>query len=453
MKAQFRCLGRYLTRDGVTRPQLALILNPPSAMERALDAAHVKRRIEAEVQDAARHTQILAIGRVVRESEDTTTSLLATELRMNMLYVVDARTTEARLRTLASYAKAGVSGMLVYAGGPRLRDPSVARQVEDKFTDFSRALRWPLAVLAEGPLARYGVALRGIARNTDMSGVVLRPDELEGASPLPDLSVTARLLAARAEDRPAVLALEEVTAAQRATALALACGYGLVIAPRAAAPTLAPLFDAFPRDIANPKVEELGVFLFDEREGNPVGEDAIQGALSLMRRSTGLDARFCFQDRPDLPAPRMLWVAAHGALSAAAWTRLQCLARDGCHIVISGLCLDDEIQRRRLESLEIEAEVLDQDARPRLLADQRVLDCSMLADFIPCGGGGFSFTDRCHELAPKSEDAQHFARTCAARAGVSVASVDPGTHTRALDFANGRARCTLSPAKIDWSDS
>lgn len=456
MSARFHSLGSYLTRDGAQRPYLALLAKPPSAVDRASDAAAAQRRIAADVEYAARYGHMLAIGRGVRENEDTSMSFLASEKGMSVVYVVDGRSSDARLRTLQSYSKAGVEGILAYAGGAHLREQSVARQVEEKITDLAQRLRWPLATLASGPLARHGVALRGLARNTDMSGLVLQPEEIDGPQTLPDLSITARLLAARVEDRPAVLALEGVQSSQRATALALACGYGLVIAPSAAGPTLAPLFEALPADIGEAQREDLAVFLFDEREGNPVGEDAIQASLVLLRRATGYDARFCFQDRPDLPAPRLLWVSAHGSLSAAAWTRLQCLARDGCRVVISGLCLDDSIQERRLASLDIETRVLDTSRRPSTLANRAVLDCSSLESGVACGRGSFTFTHSLPEFDPRRPDALAFARACAERANVAAredinASTAPNASIgRRLECAKGWIEASTKPVRVAW---
>lgn len=458
MSTRFRNLGRYLTSDGSQRPRLAFLVKPPTAIELAAESgspsAATESRLEADLREAARHGDLVAVGRAVKDTRDARLSMMAMELRLGVVYVVDDQTSPERLAVLRDYARAGVAGILAYAGGPKLGDPEVARQVESRFSEFASQNAWPLAILASGPLARCGVALRGIARNIDMSGVVLEPDDLDGDVPLPDLSVVARLLAARVEDRPAMLAVEGPADAARAAALALGCGYGVVLAPLSAAAELAPLFAALPENLSDPLLEEAAVFLFDERDGNRVREDAVQGALMLLRRSTGSDVRFCFQDRPDLPPPKLLWVPAHGALSTATWTRLQCMAREGCFIIVSALTLDDDVQARRLESLGVEARLAPPERRARSLATRPVLDCGGHARIQECGDGAFVFVENPLALAPRDPTSIEFVRDIARRAGISVLdspeSIDPGQ--RVAHYRGGRLEITTRPPTARWVD-
>ncbi|MCA8971417.1 MAG: hypothetical protein KDC95_16610 [Planctomycetes bacterium] len=349
MDTPFQISGRYFWRDGRERPRVGLLFEGTTELDLVADDA-AATRLSHDMRAASDIADFVGV-RPGPQVRDGAASLAAAQLDLGVVYPVDVRTKASRRRQLAEYANAGVRGLIVYRCGSELRSPGDARAIESHWIDFAHDIDWPCAVLASGALARRGSVLRGLARASDACGVTLRREDLEGPSRLADLSLVARLLSVRVEDKPAILDLDTVRSCARAAALSIACGYGLVLAPAASAATLRPVLGALPDHLDAPAVEPVATFLSDCNEGDSIHEDPVQGSLVLLKEATGHDARFCFQDRPDLPQPTFLWVCAHGGLTPAAWTRLQAIVHAGCHAVLS--CFEpDASQRGKFEALE-----------------------------------------------------------------------------------------------------
>ncbi|MCB9881596.1 MAG: hypothetical protein H6832_10900 [Planctomycetes bacterium] len=349
MDTPFQISGRYFWRNGRERPRVGLLFEGTTELDLVSDD-EAATRLAHDMRAASDVADFVGV-RPGPQVRDGAVSLAAAQLDLGVVYPVDVRTKANRRHQLAEYASAGVRGLIVYRCGSELHSPGDARAIESHWIDFAHDIDWPCAVLASGALARRGSVLRGLARASDACGVTLRRVDLEGPSRLADLSLVARLLSVRVEDEPAILDLDTVHGCARAAALSIACGYGLILAPAASADTLRPVVGALPDHLDAPTVEPVATFLSDCNEGDSIHEDPVQGSLVLLKEATGRDARFCFQDRPDLPKPTFLWVCAHGGLTPAAWTRLQAIVHSGCHAVLS--CFEpNDSQRDKFAALE-----------------------------------------------------------------------------------------------------
>ena len=457
MTSRYRILGRYLALNGVIRPRLALALRSPTAIEIASDQGACQRHLLAEIEEIAGQADLVMLDARLPAAMGNSIAIAAMDKGLGVAVSVDTATKSERLEDLRNLARAGLRGILVFLCGHAVQAADCERQVEERYAKLAEELGWPLAVLAAGPLARGGAALRALARSSELCGLSLNSQELTGSGSLPDLSVIARLLAARVEDRPAVLQLPAPKGAARVCSLALACGYGLILADKSLGARLAPFFAELPEQMSDPLIEDCAVFIIDEREGGRIGEDAVQSALLLLARGTGQDARFLFQDRPDLPAAKLVWVAAHGPLSQVSWTQLHCLVRGGAQVIITALTLDDDVQKRRLAALGIEASSVPREQRAQGFKDRPLLDCNGFARFQDCGAGAYVFVERPLEHEPASAKALAFVREVAERAGLpllptksAMKSHRETSHTRMLDFVDGRLVANASEASLRW---
>ncbi len=448
MNKSFRFSGRYIWRDGNEVPRVGLYHGALKRIDLDLDA-DLASKLAVSMAAARRFADFICLPVARGTHGEASLSLAASTAGLVVVYMVDASTAASQRATLAMHARAGVDGMIAYVAGPELVSLQDASDVEARWLDFARELGWASAILGRGSLAQRGALLRGLARASDACGVVLSADDVDGPTRLADTSLVARLLSMRVEDRPAMVVVEGTSkleardALARVASLGLTCGYGVVVAAEAHQEALheqcARLLASAASALGDPRVEDLAIYVADVREGDRVHEDAIHAALVLLRRATGQDARFCFHDRPDLVAPRFLWVPAHGELSEAAWMRLSALARAGSHIVLAGCRLSAK-QVSRLEACPRAPSPAAERCQRRSLGRGSI---TLLGDFAV------------------HDDQSRAAHSALVRALAELAAIDCQAHdykahvagvapARRLSFAQGQLEAWSAPWRLTW---
>lgn len=310
------------------------------------------------------------------------------------------------------------SGIMVQALLPEdPQDRDYERPLGLELLPFLEDHSIPLVIGTSEPLSPSGDVMRKI--ECQGLGILAAPT----ASLEPDL-VHLRMLAGRLPRTPLNVSLKREAFSdnslprydRRAMASSLAAGAGLTLLealpedlPEAIQliQSFLPTIQETPEIWPEPRMQHAAIMLRETSEGIQMGAplSALLGAYKILTKTFGVPTRLCFESHPPHKAPPFLWVPAHGPLGPRLWNILMSLAKRGSEILITGLCLEDELERKRISLLGFPLKTIEtSDERfPPWLQGAKLFCTEGKVYSSPVQLGRIHFADECFELDPEKE--------------------------------------------------
>ncbi len=308
------------------------------------------------------------------------------------------------------------SGILVQALLPQ--DPfdrEYEKPLGRELLPFLEEHSLPLIVTTDEPLSPSG----DLMRRLECQGVGILATDTAGFEP--DL-IHLRTLAGRLPRMPMSVSLRRESFAgedlprydRRGIASALAAGASLILLDalpedlpqvKETVQDFVPTLEESPEIWPEPRPPQACVMVRETSEGFQSGApvSALLGATKILRQKLCVPTRLCFESNSPPKAPPFLWVPAHGPLGPRLWNILMGLAKRGSEVLVTGLSLEDELERKRVSLLGFPLETLDtsSDRFPPWLRGAKLLNTKGGLFSTPVHLGRLHFSDQCFELDPE----------------------------------------------------
>ena len=310
----------------------------------------------------------------------------------------------------------GHSGTLVQALLPRdPYDREYEKALGRELLPFLEEHSIPLIVATEEPLSPNG----DLMRRLECQGLSILATETAAFEP--DL-IHLRTMAGRVPRMPFGVSLRRENFAgedlprydRRGIASALAGGASLILLEalpedlpqvKKTVQAFTPTLEESPEIWPEPRPPHAWVMVRETSEGFQSGApvSALLGAIKILRRKLLVPTWLCFESSPPHKAPPFLWVPAHGPLGPRLWNLLMGLAKRGSEVLITGLSLEDELERKRISLLGFPLDTVDtsSDRFPPWLRGAKLLDTKGGLYSTPVHLGRLHFSDQCFELDPE----------------------------------------------------